>query len=151
MQGSNNYVLETNHVSRAYNFHPLRGNSLCHLLYLHSHPLLGSTALLRLHRVALLGLLNYARPPTLLPINYGRPPTLLPINYGRPPTFLPINFLLLPSLNLHLPQIRLLGFRSSQSRSSPSSASIRFTLKYFLNCPSLIHSYYTSNPFQFFL
>jgi hypothetical protein len=49
-------------------------------------------------------------------------------------------------LNLHLPQILLHVFQPSQS--SPSS--FRFTLKYFLDCPSLIQSYYMSNPFQFF-
>jgi hypothetical protein len=56
----------------------------------------------------------------------------------------------LQSLNLHLPQILLRGFQPSQSRSSPSYNSISFILKYFLNCPFLIYSYYTSNPFQFF-
>jgi hypothetical protein len=39
-------------------------------------------------------------------------------------------------------------FQSYQSRSSHSSTSFRFTLKYFLNCPSQIHSCYMSNPFQ---
>ena len=39
----------------------------------------------------------------------------------------------------------------SQPRSSCSTTSLRFTLKYLLNCPSLIHSYYVSNPFHSFL
>ena len=39
-------------------------------------------------------------------------------------------------------------FQLFQSRSSPFRTSLQFTLKYFLNCPSLIHSYYMSNPFE---
>ena len=49
----------------------------------------------------------------------------------------------------HLPQILLYIFQPSQSRYSPSS-SLRFTLKYFLNSPSIIHSY-ISNTFHPFL
>ena len=60
---------------------------------------------------------------------------------------IPINSLLSPSLNPHLPPILLQIFQPSQTRSSPST-SLRFTFKYFLNCPSLIHSCYMSNPFQ---
>ena len=65
--------------------------------------------------------------------------------------FFPIECFLSPSLKLYLAQILLHIFLPSQTRSSPSSTSILFTLKYFLNCPFLIHSYYTSNPFQSFL
>jgi len=43
-------------------------------------------------------------------------------------------------VNLHLPHI----FEPSQSPPSPSS-SLRFTLKYFLNCPSLNNSCYMSS------
>ena len=70
------------------------------------------------------------------------------LNYGRP--FFPIDCLLSPSLKRHLLQILLYIFQPSQSRYSPSS-SLRFTLKYFLNSPSMIHSYYMSNPFHCFL
>ena len=45
--------------------------------------------------------------------------------------------------SLHLPAI-------SQSRSSPSTSS-QFPLKYSLTCPSLIHSYYMSSPFQYLI
>jgi hypothetical protein len=51
----------------------------------------------------------------------------------------------LQSLNLHLPQILLHIFHQSQSWSSTSSTSFRFTPKYFLNYLSLIHSYYIAN------
>ena len=76
-----------------------------------------------------------------------RPPESLGLlNYGRP--FFPIYCILSPSLNLYLLQNLLYIFQPSQTRSSPSSISLRFTLKYFLNSPSLIHSYYISNQFQ---
>jgi hypothetical protein len=67
-------------------------------------------------------------------------------NYGRP--FFPIHCLLSPSRNLHLPRIILHIFQPSQSRSSPTSTYLWCTLTNFLNCPSLIHSYCTSNPFH---
>ena len=70
-------------------------------------------------------------------------------NYESP--HFPANCLLSPSLNLHLPQILLYIFQPSQPRSSPSFTSLRFTLKYFLNSPSLIHSYYMSSPFKYLL
>jgi hypothetical protein len=39
-------------------------------------------------------------------------------------------------------------FKPSQSWSSHFPTSLWFTLKYFLNWPSMIRSYYMSNPFQ---
>ena len=39
-------------------------------------------------------------------------------------------------------------FQLSRSRSSSFCTSLRFTLKYFLNCLSLIHSSYMSDPFE---
>jgi len=71
---------------------------------------------------------------------------LAPLNH-RCPRF-PISCLLLPFLNLHLPKILLHIFHPSQSKSSLSSTSIQVTLQYFCNCPSLVHSYYMSSPFQ---
>ena len=70
------------------------------------------------------------------------------LNNGSP--FFPIGCLLSPSLNLHLPQILLQKFQPSRSRSNPSSSSLRFTLRFFINCPSLTGSYYMSGPFQYF-
>jgi hypothetical protein len=69
------------------------------------------------------------------------------LNYGRP--FFPVAYLLSPSLNPHLPQILLQNFQPSRSRCSPSSASLRFTLRYLILCPSLTNSYCMSNPFQY--
>jgi len=62
--------------------------------------------------------------------------------------FFPIECRLLPSLNIRLPYILFYIFQPSHSRSCHSSTSLRFTLKYFLKCPSPIHSYYMSNPLQ---
>ena len=70
------------------------------------------------------------------------------LNNGSP--FFPIGCLLSPSLNLHLPQILLQKFQPSRSRSNPSSFSLRFTIRFFINCPSLTGSYYMSGPFQYF-
>ena len=70
------------------------------------------------------------------------------LNYRCP--FFPSHCLLLPSLNLHLLSILFHIFQPSHSRSSPS-ASLQFTLKYFHNCPSLIHSYYMSDHSHRFL
>jgi len=67
------------------------------------------------------------------------------LSYGRP--FFPIEGILSPSLKIHLLQILLYTFQVSHSRSSPSSTSLRFTLKY-VNSPSLIHYYYMVNTFQ---
>jgi len=68
-----------------------------------------------------------------------RPSEIDGLLYYWRPSF-PIDCPLSPSLNLPLPQFSVHIFQLSESRSSPS-ASLRFTLKYFLNCPSLIHSY----------
>jgi len=70
-------------------------------------------------------------------------------NYGCP--FFHFDCLLSPSFRLHLPYMLLQIFKPSQSRSSPFSTSLRFSLRYFLNCPSLIRSYNMSSPFQSFL
>jgi hypothetical protein len=69
------------------------------------------------------------------------------LNYGCP--FFPIVCLLSPSLDPHLPQILLQNFQPSRSRSSLSCASLRFTLRYSISCPSLTNCYYMSNPFQY--
>jgi hypothetical protein len=68
------------------------------------------------------------------------------LNFVRP--LFPIHYLLSPSLKLHLPYVLLEIFQPSQSRSSLSSTPLRFTLTYFPNSPSLIHSFYLSNPFH---
>jgi hypothetical protein len=62
--------------------------------------------------------------------------------------FFPNDCLLLPSRNLHLPQFLFHISQPPQSRSSASLTSLSLTLKYFLNCPSLIHSYCMSSPIQ---
>jgi hypothetical protein len=67
------------------------------------------------------------------------------LNYGRP--FFPVDCVLSPSLNLHLRLILLYIFQPSQFRSSPYSSFHQSTLKYFLNCPSLIHSNFMFSPF----
>jgi hypothetical protein len=67
-------------------------------------------------------------------------------NYGRP--FFTFDSLPSPSLNLHLPQILLSVFQTSQSRSAHSSTCLRFTCKCFLNCPFMAHL--TTRPSHFF-
>jgi len=64
--------------------------------------------------------------------------------------FFSVHFLLSSSLNLHLPYILFNIFLPSHSRSSHSSPSSRFPLKYFINSLSVIHSCYTSIPVSSF-
>jgi hypothetical protein len=66
--------------------------------------------------------------------------SLGPLNYGRP--FFPFECLLLPSLNLHLPQILLDIFHASQSWSSPY-AFLQFILIYLTVLP---RSFLTACP-----
>ena len=61
------------------------------------------------------------------------------LNYRIP--FFSAHRLLSPSFNLHLPQIILNIFEPSQSMSSNSSSFLRFTPKYFLKFPYMIHYY----------
>ena len=64
------------------------------------------------------------------------------LNYGRP--FFPIQSLLLPSLNLYLPQILLHILQPPQARSS--STCVQFTVRYFPNFSSLVH--FTTCPIR---
>jgi len=94
--------------------------------------------------------LRYCSLPTWCWLTYSlplRPSEILGFLYHRR-LFFPVECPPSPSLNIPLSQISLHIFQLSESSSSPSSTSLRLTLKYFLNCPSLIHSYYMSNPFQ---
>jgi len=62
------------------------------------------------------------------------------LNYRRP--FFSLHCLLSPSFKLYLTWIPFNSFQPPRSRSShSSSSSFRFTLKYSVNYPSVIHSY----------
>ena len=90
--------------------------------------------------------LTHSLTHSLTPPLYGPLNSLGLLNIWR--LYFPVNCLPSPFLALHFPQILLHIFYPSHSRSFTSSNPLRFIPKYF-NSPSLIHSCYMSDPFQY--
>ena len=89
---------------------------------------------------------RYKRFQSSYSLTYSSAESLGLLNRGRP--FFPVKRHLSLSLNFHLPQILLHICQPSHSWSSHSSTFLQLTLKQFLNCPYLNHSYNMSNRTQ---